>query len=510
MSEYVGIIIGAAVAVVFLLIIITGYVKAPPDTAFIISGLRKKILIGKSGIKIPILERLDKLSLKLISVDVKTESAVPTADYINIQVDSVVNIKVSSDPEMLKLAAQNFLNQKTDYIGNVAREVLEGNIREIVGQMYLQDMVTNRQKFAENVTKNAEPDLARMGLEIVSFNVQNFKDNNSVIENLGIDNISQIKKKAAIAKAEADKEIAIAQSEANRQANDARVNSEREIANKNNELAIQKSELQKSADTKRAEADAAYAIQQEEQRKSIEIAKSDADIAREEKEILLKEKQVRVTEQALEAEIKKKAEAEKFARMQKAEADLFERQKEAEAKKYEKEQAAEAAKAEAEAARYAKEQEAEGIRKVGEAEAAAIEAKGLAEAAAMQKRADAYKEYNNAAMAEMLIKVLPEIAGKIAEPLTQIDKITIIGGDGGTNGVDQIAGNVPAVMTKLFESMKETVGIDLGEIVKSGTYDAKVNRNINITGFEKDKEEAEPMAGAIVQAVSSEEHEETK
>ena len=128
--------------------------------------------------------------------------------------------------------------------------------------------------------------------------------------------------------------------------------------------------------------------------------------------------------------------------------------------------------------------EAEGIRARGEAEAAAIQAKALAEAEGMEKKAEAYQKYNNAAMAEMLIKVLPDIAGKIAEPLQQIDKITIIGGGDG-NGVDSVAGNVPAVMAKLFASMKETTGIDLGEIIKADSYDAKVNRNIHVTGLEQ-------------------------
>ena len=154
-------------------------------------------------------------------------------------------------------------------------------------------------------------------------------------------------------------------------------------------------------------------------------------------------------------------------------------------------------KATAEAQKYAKEQVAVGIRMVGEAEAEAIRAKGLAEAEAMEKKAEAYQKYNSAAMAEMLINVLPDIAGKISEPLKQIDKITIIGGgDNSSNGVSDVAGNVPAVMTKLFESMKETVGIDLSEIVKAGTYDAKVNRNINITGLEN-------MSDAVKDEVAS-------
>ena len=231
-------------------------------------------------------------------------------------------------------------------------------------------------------------------------------------------------------------------------------------------------------------ADAAYEIQKEEQRKTIEVTTANADIAKQEREIELKQKEVAVKEQALEAEVKKQAEADKYAAQQKADAALYQRQKEAEAKQFEAQRQAEARKAQAEADRFAKEQEAEGIRAVGEAEAAAIQAKGVAEAEAMEKKAEAYAKYNKAAVAEMMIKVLPDVAAKIAEPLGQIDKITIIGGDGGSNGVDQVAGNVPAVMAKLFESMKEATGIDLADIVKADTYDAKVNRNVNVSGID--------------------------
>ena len=354
--------IGGAIVIILLLLIVTiGYVKAPPDTAYIISGLRKKIIVGKASIKIPFLERLDKLSLKLIPIDVKTSSMVPTADYINIQVDAAVNVKVGSNSNKLELAAQNFLNQNSDYMARVAREVLEGNMREIVGRMRLEEMVSDRQKFAELVKENAMPDLAAMGLNIVSFNVQNFTDANGVIDDLGIDNISQIKKKAAIAKAEAD-----------RQANDARVAAEREIAIKNNDLSIQKAELKKVADVKQATADAAYEIEKENQRKTIEVTSADANIAKQEREVLLKSKEAEVKEKALEAEVKKQAEAEKFAVQQKADAELYTRQKEAEAKKFEIQQEAEAQRAKADADRYSREREAQGIQLVGEAEAEAF------------------------------------------------------------------------------------------------------------------------------------------
>lgn len=499
MPDFILVPVIVAVVVVALLIFIAiGYVKAPPDMAYIISGFKKnsKIVIGKASIRIPFFERLDKLNLKLIPIDVKTSNAVPTADYININVDATVNIKVSNDADKLRLAAENFLNKPTEYIAAVAREVLEGNVREIVGKMRLEEMVSDRQKFANLVKENAEPDLAAMGLDIISFNVQNFVDGNEVIENLGIDNIVKIKKSAAIARAESERDIKVAQAAADKESNDAAVAAQTEIAKKQNELAIKKSELQMEADTKKAMADAAYEIQKEEQRKTIEVTTANADIARQEREIELKQKEVAVKEQALEAEVKKQAEADKYAAQQKSDAALYQRQKEAEAKQFEIQHAAEAKqfeaqreaearKAQAEADRFAKEQEAKGIRAVGEAEAAAIQAKGLAEAEAMEKKAEAYAKYNKAAVAEMMIKVLPDIAGKVAEPLGQIDKITIIGGgDGNSNGVEQVAGNVPVVMAKVFESMKEATGIDLSEIINAESYDAKVNRNINVSGLE--------------------------
>lgn len=490
------IIIGV-IALIIILLIAIGYVKAPPDMAYIISGFKKKskVVIGKASIRIPFLERLDKLNLRLIPIDVKTSNAVPTADYININVDATVNVKISNDPEKLRLAAENFLNKNTEYVAGVAREVLEGNVREIVGRMRLEEMVSDRQKFANLVKENAEPDLAAMGLDIISFNVQNFVDGNDVIENLGIDNIVKIKKAAAIARAESERDIKVAQAAADKESNDAAVAAQTEIAKKQNELAIKKSELQMDSDTKRAMADAAYEIQKEEQRKTIEITTANANIAKQEREIELKQKEVAVKEQALEAEVKKQAEADKYAAQQKADAELYQRQKEAEAKQFEIQRAAEAKqfeaqreaeakKAQAEADRYAKEQEAAGIRAVGEAEASAVQARGLAEAEAMEKKAEAYAKYNKAAVAEMMIKVLPDIAAKVAEPLGQIDKITIIGGTEGGGAVDQVAGNVPVVMAKVFASMKEATGIDLADIINADSYEAKVNRNINVSGLD--------------------------
>lgn len=483
-----AIIIGVVV-ILFVVFILASYIKAPTDRALIVSGLRKnpKFVIGKSALRIPFLQRVDKLELKMISVDVKTKESVPTNEYINVNIDSAVKIKVGSSKEMLEKAASNFLNKNEDYIRNSVGDVLEGNVREIIGQMRLEDIVQDRKMFAEKVQENAAPDMARMGLEIVSFNVQNVTDEGNVIENLGIDRVVSISKSAQISRAESERDIAVAKANATKQANDARIEAETAIAERNNELEIKKQELKRAADVKKAEADAAYEIQQQEQRKTIEITTADANIAKQEKEIAVKEK-------TLDADIRKQAEAEKYATQQKADAQLYQRQKEAEAKQFEIQKQAEAKKAQAEADRFAKEQEAEAVKAQGVAEAESIKAKGLAdaesikarglaEAEAMEKKAEAMAKYGKAAMTEMIIKVLPQMAEAIAKPLESIDKVTIIDGGSGENGVGTFSGNVPSVLAKTIESIKETTGFDLTEVMKANTYDAKTTKNVNFTGL---------------------------
>ena len=468
LTTIIPIVLGAiAVIVIFVM----GYIKAPPDTAYIISGLRRKIIIGKASIRIPFFERVDKLKLQLIAVDVKTSSAVPTADYININVDANVNVKVSSDPTLIKLGAENFLNKETAYIAKVAREVLEGNMREIVGQMTLVAMVNDRKAFAEKVQENAAPDLNRMGLEIVSFNVQNFTDDQNLIENLGIDNVTTIQKKAAIARAESEKEIEIAKALAKKEANDARVTAETEVAQRNNELAIRQAELKKDADTQLAIADAAYQIQQEEQRKSIEISRANADIAASEKAIDLKAKEAEVKEKALDAEIKKKAEADRYKAQQEADAKLYQLKKEAEADRFQREQEAEAQKAEAEAQKFAKMQEAEGIAAVGKAEADAIRAKGLAEAEGINAKAEAMKKYGEAAVLEMYFKALPEVVKNAAAPLSSVDKITMYG-DGNSS---RLVGDIIGSTTKITDGLTEATGVDIRSLLAGflGSSNAK-------------------------------------
>ncbi len=469
-------IILGAVIVFAIVIVVTSYVKSPPDKAFIISGLRKnpKILIGRAGLKLPFIERKDELLIKQISIDIKTGDYVPTLDFIGVNIDAVAKVKIRTDPEGIQLAMKNFLNMKEHQIMEALVDSLQGNMREIIGTISLKDLCNDRKSFGDQVQEKAQVDMNRLGIEIISCNIQHVEDQNDLIIALGQDNMAAIQKNASIAKANADRDVAIAQAQAQKEANDARVLAETEIAIKQNDLSIKKAELKTVEDTKKAEADAAYQIQQEAQRKTIEVTKAQADIAKQEQEITRKQKEASVKEQELDAQIRKQADAEKYRQQQMAEVELFKRQKDAEAQKYEFEKDAEAKRIKAEADRYAMEQEALAIKAKAEAEAAAIQAKGEAEAAAIQakaeaeaagidKKAEAMKKYGEAAIVEMLCKMYPEVARAIAEPLGKIDKITMYG-DGNTARLTE---DVTKSFKQTIDGLSDSLGIDLNTVVSS-------------------------------------------
>lgn len=474
--------IGGVLALVIFIILAKAYIKAAPDEAIIISGFRKqRVIIGHSGFCIPFLERADVISLKLIPIDVKTKNAVPTEDYINVNVDAVVNVKISDDPKLLQAAGQNFLNKNTETIKNMVVDVLEGNLREIVGQMKLVDLVKERKQVSEKVFENASPDLQKLGIEIKTFNIQNFTDDSEVIKNLGVDKAVAISKEAAISRANAKRDIQIAEAQTAKEANDAKVKADLEIAEKQNELAVRKANLQKVSDTEKAIADAAYKIQEQKQLKDINIAAAEASIAKQEKEAEVRAKMVAVREKELEAEIQKKAEADRQAQIQKSEAALYQQQKAAEATRFEEEQRAIAiqkiaqaekdkALAEAEAVKAKGLAEAEAIKAKGLADAESAKAKGLAEAEALDKKAEAMKKYGEAARQEMQLKTLetyfeqmPEIAKAIAAPLGKIGNITMYG-EGNTA---KLTGDITKTFTQVSNGITDAMGIDLKTIIAS-------------------------------------------
>lgn len=490
MTISTGLIIGGAVLFLFLILVLVSYVKAPPSVAYIISGLSKepRVLIGKGGFRIPFLERLDSVYLGQITVDIKTDSPVPTNDFINVDVDAVSKIRVNPTPEGIRLAAKNFLNMSASEIASQIEDSLQGNLREIIGTLDLKKLNTDRDGFSDEVTKKASPDMEKLGIEILSCNIQNITDEQDLIKDLGADNTAKIKKDAAITKAVADKEVEIEKSKAKEEANLARVNAETKIAEQNNELEITKSNLKLESDKKRAIADAAYEIEKQEQLKTVNINTVNAQIEKTKREQTLSEERIKIKENELAAEVKKQADADKYKtevdaqaalelRKRKAESDAYEVEQKAKADAYEAEQRAKAIKAEADAKRYQMEQEALGIKAKGEADAYAIQQKGIAEAEALEKKAEAYEKFGQAAIMDMVVKILPDMAKNVAEPIAAIDSVNIYDG-----GIDKVSGNVPAVIKQTFDTVKSVTGVDMSEVLKSQTITAKTDRNINLSG----------------------------
>ena len=477
-----------AVIVVILAVILfaTGYVKAAPDTAIIISGMgKRKILIGKAGFRWPFLQRIDKLSLRVFQVDIKTDEAIPTSNFINIRVDGVANLKVSSDPELLNRAAEAILNMNEANLIRQVQQVLQGNMREIIGTVDIKKLVQDRQGVASSVKENVVPDMAKMGIEVVYFNIQSFSDDNHVIENLGIDNISQISKDAAIAKANADRDVTIAKSNAEEAANRSRVEASQKIIEQNTTLSLKESELKQQTDTAKAQADAAYKIEEQKRQQEINIAQINAEISKRERMVELENREVEIQEKKLAAEINKVADAKKYAAQQEAEADLFTRQKAAEAQKFELEKEAEIQKIQAEADKEVKQKAAEALlieaqaeanaqiakanaaKEAALAEAQGIEAKGRAEADAIKAKAEAMKQYGEAATLQLILDsgVLPEIVNAyskpIAEAMGQIDSITMYGEGNTAKLTEEITKNG----TQIFDGLEKATGLDVKSIL---------------------------------------------
>lgn len=479
-----GITIGliALAVLAFIILMFASYVKAPPDHAFIITGLSKqpRILIGRAGFKLPFFERLDCLSLGAFQIDVKTSDPVPTKEFINVNIDSTVSVRIGQTPELLQIAAKNFLNAKKDDIAERINDLLQGNLREITGTMALTEMVSNRKAFSEKVQENAVPDLQRLGLELVSFNVQNFSDKNGVINDLGIDNVQQIKKQAAIAKSDAERDIAVRQAENQKAANDAQVEAAKQIAEQNTALDIRTAELKASSEVKRAAADMSYDIQKADRQKELDVTRTNAQIAQTEREVELKKQQIELKEKELDAVVRKEADAKLYAAQKQAEADLVKRQKEAEAKAYEEVQRAkaeqesavaraEAIKAEADAKMYAAQKDAEAIRARLTAEADGIRAKGVAEAEGIEKKAEAQKKMGEASVLEMYFRAMPEVAKAVAEPLTAVDKITLYG-EGAT---PKLVGDLTQSVDRIMAGLTDGLGFD-AKAALAGFLGAKV------------------------------------
>ena len=492
----------AILAIIVFVIIFKAFWKvAGTNEVLIVSGLgRVKTRTGGGIFVLPILQKTQRMTLENIQVDFTSRQEIPTKDAIHVLVDAVANMSISIDPARQAIAASKFAGYSTAQIRDIVIPVLEGNIREIISQTMFEDLIRGDKKiFAERIQENVTPNLADMGIDLTTFNIQNFSDKNGVIRDLGIENIEKIKKEASIAAANAKAEVAVAQAKADKAANDAKVEAATEIAKKQTQFAIEKAQMQEQADTAQAKADAAKAIEAENQRKAKEIAEAEANLARQEKAIELQEREVAIKERKLEAEVKKTAEAKKYAEAQEADARAYAAQKAAEAELFERERQAEAARIEAEKKaaadlalataeaeaqkRLAEAIEAEGRAKaaaaqaLGVAEAEAIRAKAEAEAKGMLEKAEALKQYGDAAKQQMeldaikvLYEQLPAIATAIGEGYKGAN-IHVIGNDAG-----QLAGNMMSGITQITEGFRGATGMDLTSLL-GGMLGAKIVDN---------------------------------
>lgn len=468
----IGLIIIGVAVILLIAFIAASYIKCPPDMIYLISGLRKesKVVTGKATIRIPFLERVDKIPLKLIQIDVKT-SNVPTNDFINVDVDAVANVRISTNPELIRIAAKHFLNQSTHEIASNVQQILEGNMREIIGQMNLTDLVNNKQMFSQKIQENAKDDIEKLGLEIVNLNVQNCTDDNDAIVNLGVDNLVKIQKDARISKAKAEKEIKVAEAMADEEGNKARVEADEKIAEQNKNLALKKSGFKIEQDSKKAMADAAYEIQKAEQMKTVNENQVNAEIAKTERMTELKEREVALKERELDALVRKQADAEKYAAEVKAQAEKQVAIEMAEADKEKARLGAEAAKLEAEGIRAKLQAEADGKRAILEAEAAGIKAKALAEAEGIEKKAEAQKKMGEASIVEMITQVLPDIAEAVSTPLDNVESITMYG-DQSTKLIENNTQKIDQVL-KIAE---DSLGINLKDMIAAIAAKKIVNK----------------------------------
>ena len=481
-SSIVGIVAAVIGIVLILTVVLRMWKKVPQDKAGVVTGMKKRVITGGGGLVIPVFERIDYISLGNIPLSVATRSSL-SSQGVPISVITTAVIKVRNEKNSILTAIEQFTgrNEKEiiDNIQGTAIAVLEGKLREIIATMTVEELYQKREEFSSRVQEVVGTELGNMGLEVKNFTITDISDENGYIKALGDGMIAQRKKDAEIQKAEAARDMQIKTSQARQEGESAKLKAEADIAQAAKDKAVLEANYMQEQQTAQAKAELAHDIQSNITQK----AQIQVQIASEQKNIELAQKQAERTKESLRVTIVEPANAEKAKQMADADAEKYrkiaEAQARAESRKVE-------AQAEAEAIAIKAQAEADAISKTGIAEAEATKAKGIAEAEAMEKKAEAYEKYGQAAMMEMLVKVLPQMAEQVAKPLQSIDKVTIIdsGDTANGSGVGQMGGYVPSVLAKTIESIKETTGFDITDVMKANTIQAKTDRNISVDGME--------------------------
>lgn len=493
----VGIVGGAVILIVLILVVFSSYFKtAKPDEALIISGSflgsknvhkdingnKVKIIRHGGALVIPVFQQLNRLNLMSIKLDVSTPE-VYTEQGVPIMADGTAIIKIGSTVENIATASEQFLRKDKEELENEAREVLEGHLRSILGSMTVEEIYQNRDKFSQSVQEVASVDLAKMGLVIVSFTIKDVKDKNGYLESLGRPQIAEVKKNAEVAEAVASKETRIRKALAEKESTKAELERQTEIAEATKEKELKLSIFKQEQDMAKARADQAYALENAKLEQEITTQKMQVQIIERERLIELEEKEIARRERQYDAEVRKKADAERYAIEQ-----------EAFAKKSQ-----EIALAEAEASRVKAlaKAEAEKISSLGKAQAESILDIGRSEAESRELLAKALNTYGEPAIIEMIVKTLPQMAEQIAKPMSNIGKVTVLdGGDGGSlNGFANTTGRL---MTSTQEVFSETLGLDFKDLINSYVGNKNIGANLKeINGSLNKKNEDKELDNEI-------------
>jgi flotillin len=412
----------------------------------------------------PVFEKVDILSLELLTIDVQQEQDVYTSKGVPVRVDGVAQIKVKGDDVSIATAAEQFLSKTTDEIKGVAMQTLEGHLRAILGTMTVEDIYQNRDAFASKVQEVAAGDMANMGLGIVSFTIKDIRDSQGYLEALGKPRIAQVKRDAQIAQAEADRDAMIKSSQATQAGQEAKFVADTRIAEAQRDYQSNVAQYQAAVNQKKAEADLAYDLQKYKTGQLVKAEEIQVTIVEKQKQIELQQQEIMRKQRELEANVQKPADAERYKVETLANARKFQLETEAAG-------AASATKAtgfaNADVAKATGLAEAEANKARGLAEAAIIEAQGKATAEAMRMKAESFKQYNEAAVIEMIVRVLPEIAGKISEPLSKTEKMVIINsGNGIGGGASKLTGDITQIVAQLPPVIESLTGIKFEKLLQ--------------------------------------------
>ncbi|HAX71909.1 MAG TPA: flotillin [Firmicutes bacterium] len=468
------VVVISAIVVVAIIVLLIGVLstwrKVPQDKALVVTGLKKRVISGGGGLVIPVLERADMISLENMSIDVKVIGSLCTTG-VPLDVSGTIIVKIRQAETSIYSAMEQFNTGKLDTtIGNIKKtvqEVMEGKLREICSTLEVEDVFKNREMITSKVSEIAVEDLSSMGLEIKTFTIRDISDQNGYLQSLGVKQTEEVKRQAAIAKAEAARDVAIKRAAADRAAKEEELKAATLVAAAEKDNVLKVNEYRQEQETAKAKADAAYSIEQNIRNKEVTEAQMQVEIKRKQMEIdLAHQETLRKTEQ-LKAEIEKTAEAQKYKAIQEAEA--------------EKARQIAQAQAEAEQIRLKADAEAKSIELRGRAEAEAIRLKGQAEADAMREKAEAYKQYGEAAILELMVEKLPEIAHAISAPLAQTEKIVIMDQGGENGGASKIPGYINTIAGMVPEAVEALTGKNMMDIVeKALTKTNSINTNVNV------------------------------